>query len=234
MSTGDWDNGRDRDRDRDGSRRREEKPYVDQQSTISIPMKALDVYPVAATSSPVAVEVSEPFGFNFNAVQVVNRFLEVFAKTSKFRLDEIEETFAETAVISSLKNGKELISGKAKIRQSFTLSVSHECSATRRIFIECGNGASFAFDLHKIEASPGLGDPKKETVLLYRVSDSVITNVWGCVDKKNMASAAVLTLDDIVASEMWPLILPLVQKDEPTFSVEQCHFHDYTNIALWG
>ena len=37
--------------------------------------------------------------FSFNAVQVVNRFLEVFASSSKFRIDQIEEVFEENAII---------------------------------------------------------------------------------------------------------------------------------------
>ena len=172
--------------------------------------------------------------FSFNAVQVVNRFLEVFSKTSKFRLDEIEETYGESAVVCNLKNGKVLLSGKSRIRLSFSHSIPHECSATRRIFIECSNGASFAFDFHKVGQSPGLGDPNKETVLLYRVFDSVITNVWGCVDKKNMASTTSLSLNHIISSELWPMAMSIVLLDDPSFTLDQCHFHDYTDLEVWG
>jgi len=192
----------------------------------------------------------------FNAVQVVNRFQEVFASpsTRKRRLDELEEVFADTVAIRSLKTDKVLLSGKANVRASFAGTLSHECSSSRRIFIESPeaeeknaevNGSvnnsksrvSFCFDLHQPGSSPGLGDPSKNTVLLYRCQDSLITAVWGCVDKQSLASeiAGKLTKSDILQSELWPLVLRTVRIDWPD-APEDCngHFSDYTNIETWG
>ena len=192
------------------------------------------VPPSCEISSTDEGDNSQNFAFNFTAAQVVERFLEVFAKVSKRRLDEIEETYAESAIIKSLKSGKNLISGKENIRQSFLAAPPHPCSASRRIFVECKNGASFCFDLYPVGQSPGLGDPKKETVVLYRCKDSAITGVWGCVDKQSFASAPSLSLQDVTSSDLWALVLPIIKQDEPEFSNEQCHFNDYTNIEVWG
>jgi len=172
--------------------------------------------------------------FNFNAIQVVNRLLEVFAKDSKFRLDELEEVFAQDAVICSLKSGKVILSGREKIRASFSTTLPHSCNCARRIFINCQNGASFCFDLHPTGESPGLGDPKKETFLLYRCCKSVITNVWGGVDKYNMSTKSHLTLSEITGSDIWPLVTQIIRNDDPDMKEEILIFHDYTDIEVWG
>jgi hypothetical protein len=138
------------------------------------------------------------------------------------------------SILFSLKTGKELINGKAKIRASFLQSLSHPCQCSRRVFVELDNGVSFAFDLHPVGTSPGLGDPKKETVLLYRCFNSVITNVWGSVDKQNLASSASLSLPTILSSELWSFVSNIIIKDDPSFTSEKIHFNDYTTIETWG
>ena len=181
-----------------------------------------------------AVEPVEDL-FNFNAIQVVNRLLEVFEKASKFRLDELEEVFSQDAVIFSLKTGKEILSGREKIRASFSATSPHGCACSRRVFIECCNGVSYCFDLHPIGASPGLGDPKKETFLLYRCHKSVITGVWGGVDRANMSTKPALNLAEIIDNaDIWPLVVRLIQNDDPDIKPESFVFHDYPNIEVWG
>jgi hypothetical protein len=54
---------------------------------------------LSSSSSSLEVNNASSAVFSFNAVQVVNRFLEVFASSSKFRIDQIEEVFEENAII---------------------------------------------------------------------------------------------------------------------------------------
>ena len=148
----------------------------------------------------------------------------------------IEEVFSENAVVKSLKTGKALLNGKENIRKSFENAPPHPTEASKRIFIECSDGkVSYCYDFYKIGDSPGLGDPVKETVLLYRVENSVFTDIWGSVDKLEMASDRSLSLQVVCRSDLWlNSVLPIIIQDEPSFSVEICHFNDYNSIETVG
>ena len=121
------------------------------------------------TQSPEQVDDEFPV-FNFNANQVVNRFLEVYSTTYKLgnshRLELLGELFAENAAIYSLKNNKQMISGHAAIIQSFKNTQPSECQSTRRVFIgdEEGRQKSFVIDFYMKGRSPGLGDPRGDVV----------------------------------------------------------------------
>ena len=225
---------RDRDRREDHIKKRE----MDQEKYGGSGEKSMERERPSHSSVSIPAQSQEPppFAFNFTAAQVCERFLEAFSSASKRRLDMIEEVFSENAVVKSLKTGKELLNGKESIRKSFENVSPHPAEASKRVFVECSNGnISYCYDFYKIGDSPGFGDPTKEAVLLYRVENSVLTNVWGSVDKLEMASNRSLSLQVVCQSDLWSKsVLPLILQDEPLFSIEMCHFNDYSNIETIG
>ena len=199
--------------------------------------------------------------FTFSAIQIVNRFLEVFASptaTPAQRLDSIIDLFDEQAVIASLKTEKPLLTGIEAIRTSFaktTATTGIECS--RRLYIPykptpnttntsigpvtgTGTGTgidskySYTLDFHTPGSSPGLGDPNKDTVLLYQCNEntSKIVHIWGTVDTDILASKVVVSENDVYKCNVWKWVLLVLQKQEPEVEIgtREMYFHDYTNI----
>jgi len=204
-------------------------------------------------------EEKETFFFKFNAVQIVNRLLDVYGTSfktaeapSKKRLEEIALLFSEDAAILSLKTGKELLRGRQKIEQSFAGTSAARATCAKRLFIESSAAAnfnaksdadasvSFALDLHVPGTSPGLGDRTKHTVLLYRVESNLITHVWGGVDADKMSANEKLTKEDLV-TKLKETISRIIEQDYPHCfekeaenGVVDIHFHDYCNLEVWG
>lgn len=175
---------------------------------------------------------------SFNAVQVVNRFLEVFSDarvSPEARSALLSEVLGESIVVSSLRTRKTLLASKSAVLDSFRRATSHAAAPSRRVFIssDTQDASSFCFDMHAPGSSPGLGDPCKDTCLLYECKYSVIQAVWGCVDKDLLASLSTLTLARVQRSELWALVLGIVATQ---LDVDRAdfHFHDYTNIEVIG
>ena len=206
-----------------------------------------DVKFVDAEQKEDAEESVLPFIY-FNAVQVVNRFLEVFGdKNIVFdtKMKHFEEIFAPDVVVSTLKTQKILMSGQTVLLDSFARAVFHCSQPSRRVFITApgnedtsvsGDADSLCFDLHVAGTSPGLGDPKKDSCLLYRSQRSLITHIWGGVDKQQLASRAVLTLEDVMKSEIWICVTNILLSISGFryLTADALHFQDYTNIETIG
>lgn len=226
------DRDRDRPRDREGERDRDGHRDKDRHND----RKRLMERENASISAPVESDEASALTLNFTAAQVCERFLEVFSSSNQRRLDMIEEVFSDGAIVKSLKSDKELLNGKINIRNSFENAPPHPSEASKRVFIECSGGrVSYCFDFYKIGDSPGLGDPQKETVLLYRVENNVFTNVWGSVDKLEMASNSSLSMQIVSQSDLWSkYVVPLILHEDPSFSLDMCHFNNYGDIETIG
>mmetsp|Transcript_919 Transcript_919/g.1597 ORF Transcript_919/g.1597 Transcript_919/m.1597 type:complete len:520 (-) Transcript_919:36-1595(-) len=179
-------------------------------------------------------EEEPPMMFKFNAIQIVNHFLEVFAMPqSTKRILSIGELFTSDAKMSSLKNpSKVYLDGAEKISNSFLLAEPTNATLSKRIFFDAAplssstenteadssSSITFCLDFHRAGCSPGLGDVSKPTVLLYRCNAQHITAIWGMVDKENIAdSSEDLTLEGMKTGrvEAWNLCLKQVMVDMP-------------------
>jgi hypothetical protein len=137
-------------------------------------------------------EEEEESFFNFSAIQIVNRFQEMYSSNMKgsIRLNEITSLFSDNCIISTLKTGKELISGREKIKKSFSVTVPDISNCMIRLFIEIkinDTVISYCIDYHNQNTTP-LGDRSKPTVILYRCQDSMFTNIWGSADPDHLAN----------------------------------------------
>jgi hypothetical protein len=248
------------------------------------------------------------FVFEFSAVQLANMFLEIYSgvkgpasRTSKKsdnsedeedeedkskakakkRLDLIAQLFSESAAVLSLKSGKEMLSGKKAIRNSFARTLPEEAKCCYRIVVnvkpegndekegkeeieaEKGNEdkegtVSYCLDFHAPKTSPGLGDRTKDTALLYRCQNQLLTHIWGAVDPDKLSSnpnpnqkssgnsnnpnsnSVEMSIVTILKSKCWGWAELLIRKDFPLFSNSvdgddnDLIFQDYNNIESWG
>ena len=176
--------------------------------------------------------------FRFNAIQVVNRFLEVYViQKDTRRIEELETLFAQNASIYTLKTRNVLLSGRSNIVDSFMNTNKCMPNCTRRVFIEINSNVSYCYDLYPIGQSPGLGNPEKPCIVLYRVSNNVFTHIYGMPDPENLASLKTLiSSDNIFNSSGWKLATDIIKSiDNIDINTEtNAHFHDYTNIEVWG
>jgi hypothetical protein len=198
------------------------------------------------TSSPkeAVVAAADPAEENFlidiTAVQVVNRLIEVFQQPTgsvEKRLDLIMEVFADDAKISSLKSGKDLLVGADIIQTSFSRATACAASTSKRIFIEASaaaSGVSYCFDLHHPGTSPGLGDRNKDAILLYKCAQGKIQQVWGMTDTEKLTSSDSDGKRRVLSSQAWNLAHAIIAADNPMFSEEMLHYHDYEKIETWG
>lgn len=187
------------------------------------------------TQSPEQVDNEFP-AFNFNANQVVNRFLEVYSTTYKLgnahRLELLGELFAENVAICSLKNNKQMLSGHAAFIQSFKNTQPSECHSTRRVFIgdEEGRQKSFVIDFYRKGRSPGLGDPRGDVVIVYETENSKIVRMYGGNDKEGISAAKKYEKSDFLLSNVWSTVKQLLALD----GAHEPHYHDYSVIETWG
>ncbi len=166
----------------------------------------------------------------FSAVQVVNRFHEVFATHTLFpseRVASIAELFLEEAVIASLKKPSNVyLKGRAAIGDSFLKTAAAPVTISKRVFLDLdvlgaaqlgspsSAGISFCFDLHRAGMAPGLGDKAKDTLLLYRCVNAQLTSVWGMVDADKLASNSDLSAAQVLTSAAWSnYVWPIVARD---------------------
>lgn len=169
--------------------------------------------------------------FEVTAVQVVNRFHEVYAKDTLFQQDRITaiaELFAEDARISSLKTDSQYLAGRAAIGESFQKTAASPVEVSKRIYIEpsaasassSSASCSYLLDLHRAGSAPGLGDKLKDAALLYRVQGSCITAIWGAA---------------LLASKSWRLAGDLIRREQPLDAqASQAHYHNYDQMETWG
>jgi hypothetical protein len=219
--------------------------------------------------------------FHFNAIQIVNRFLELFGydlqahksmigltkkegikvepseyEVKQARLDLLEKSFTENAIVASMKTNKVLLSGHAAIRSSFGSTRPLKAECTRRLFIPDDKGqsshnlpsdeevVSYCLDLHIPNSSPGLGDPTKDVALLYECVSNKHSNpdsnppairyVWGAIDPDKLASKDILTKDMLYESKVWQWCKSILYEKIPNFDECETHFHDYTSIETWS
>ena len=175
-----------------------------------------------------------------------------------------------------MKSGKRLLESRASIRDSFTRTAPSLAECSRRIFIpssavrcvfpstavQCCTGSAqgwtYCLDFHVRGWSPGLGDPSKDGVLLYRASNSVLHRIWGGVDTQQLASRpGIVDQQTALSSIVWTWAVARIKEDvasaisldissggdgesvaEMTPSVvvdaTECVFHDYTQIETCG
>eukprot|EP01035_Chromulina_nebulosa_P019283 gene19283-25142_t len=182
----------------------------------------------------------ESFIPELSAIQIVNRFLEVYSNnkiSSTNRLNEIMELFDKTCVIYSLKTSKVLLNNIETIKQSFSNTKPTSCIVSKRVFIESQfeKSITYSLDFHIPGNTPGLGDPAKDTILLYKCIRNKIVNIWGYVDSLKMASNKALTKRNVLESKVWPLVKGIVSNDFQLLDEDNCcHFHDYDDIETWG
>ena len=176
--------------------------------------------------------------FFFNAVQLTNRFLDVFSAAAipvEKKADLLSELFADSMEVCSLKSRRPLLLSKSALLESFQRVTFHVAHPSRRVFIEAAAGAvSFCLDFHCPHSAPGLGDPSKDSCLLYRCERSKITHVWGGVDKELLASLTSLSLARVKSSEVWRQAVVVIGAELGELDDNLLHFHDYTNIEVIG
>jgi len=184
------------------------------------------------------------------AVQVVNRFHEVYAKDTLFqqdRINAIAELFAEDARISSLKTGSQYLAGRAAIAESFQKTAASPVEVSKRIFVEpstasstiasssSSTSCSYLLDLHRAGSAPGLGDKLKDAALLYRVQGPFITAIWGAADSERLAQDLQLSRELLLASRSWRLAADLIRREQPLDErASQAHYHNYDQMETWG
>jgi hypothetical protein len=181
-------------------------------------------------------EDEEESMFRFNAIQVINRFLEVYViqKETK-RIEELETLFAEDASIYTLKTRNVLLNGRSNIVNSFINTNKCVPNCTRRVFIEIDRNISYSYDLYPIGQSPGLGSPEKPCIVLYRVQNNVITSIYGMPDPDNLSSQKTISSENIYISSGWKLATDIIKSiDSIDINTKNAFFHDYTNIEVWG
>lgn len=201
---------------------------------------------------------------SITAVQVVNRFHEVFSTDTLFpseRLKNIEQLLAARASIASLKTGSVHLSGQEAIRESFAKTSATPCVISKRMYIEQeapedahsaaatgpaedgeesevsqpASRVTFCLDFHRPGTAPGLGDRAKHTVLLYRCQAAHLTQIWGMVDHEQLSAPEDLEMCQVTSSKVWALVKAMVLRDLPSFDESRdAHFHNYDKMEVWG
>lgn len=176
------------------------------------------------------------------AIQVINHFHDIYSNksiSSDRRMKELDTLFSSTAKIMSLKTSSAYLSSKEQILSSFTKTNPTVVTVSKRIYIEKdGQDMTFCLDLHRAATSPGLGDGRKENVLLYACEASKIIDVWGMVDSEHLAADTELTMEQVVTSKFWPFVSQIVQSKwkggEELDVTKLVHYHNYDHMEVWG
>lgn len=228
---------RSKDRDKDVRKKRD----IDKRK--SQPTNEAEGVRLQSEIDPSVPNSPEFASFTFNSVQIVNRFLEVFAAPQNSqRILSIGDLFAIDAKVCSLKNPQKIyLEGAENIANSFLLAGPSSAVLSKRLFIDAMSSddpVTFCVDFHRAGTSPGLGDTTKPTVLLYRCCSNKIAAVWGMVDKENICDRKdISSVEDLLKTNAWALAEPHILEDMPTFSTtgnNNMHFHDYDKIEVWG
>lgn len=187
-------------------------------------------------------EVEETAVLEVTAVQVLNRFHEVYSRDTLFsadRVQSISELFSDSASICSLKSGAQFLTGRTAIAESFAKTSPAAVAVSKRVFVESSPSAttslpraSFVFDLHRKGTSPGLGDKTKDGVLLYRVVGASIEQIWGAVDNERLAVDENLTEERLFQSKVWKLAGEIMQREVQP--IGERHYHNYDHMEVWG
>ena len=193
--------------------------------------------------------------FKVTAIQVVNRFHDVYATDTLFAKDRIaalSDLFAATATIRSLKTDAEYLSGRESIGASFNKTMAAPVTVSKRVYIEplddglrdasssssantpSTSSISFVMDLHKAGTAPGLGDRAKDNVLLYRVHDAEINRIWGSADTEKLAADEDLSKEKLLCSKAWKLVSNLIRKERSLDEEKDAHYHNYDRMETWG
>jgi len=159
--------------------------------------------------------------------------------TQENRVSLIGELFDTAAVVATMKTGKELLVGAAAIIDSFSKTLACPAQVSKRIFIEGrgpegANEVSYCLDFHSPGSTPGLGDRAKDGAVLYKCQNAKIIAVWGLTDSQKIGSKSKVTKEDILASTAWKLAEKYFPSDIDDVIESHCHYHDYSNIEVWG
>lgn len=190
----------------------------------------------------------EDFLQSITAVQVINRFHEVFsnAKQSQSeRLNDLAQLFAKEATISSLKTGTVYLTGQDAIKESFTKTTAAPCTISKRMYLEraaptatassVGSKVTFCLDFHRPGTAPGLGDKAKHSVLLYRCAGVHITHIYGMVDQEQLSAPEDMEKTQVMKSKVWGFVKAIVCKEWEDFDETlEAHFHNYDRMEVWG
>lgn len=125
---------------------------------------------------------------------------------SRRRLTNIKQLFHDQCSIRSLRHvDKAYLTGKEAIEESFERTLPQKIVPSKRIFIESALFSksnfdqvflvgpssaaqakaydenamiSYVVDFHRAGTSPGLGDLRKDTILLYECQQQYVMNIW--------------------------------------------------------
>lgn len=228
---------REKDRDRDRKRDRERSPSQDNR-------RGGERETESSKEAENDVDVEEAASICVTAIQVVNRFHEVYSTDTLFAQDRITSLcalLAPSSSIRSLKTGTEYLAGPAAIGESFNKTLAAPVAVSKRVYIEPtgqdldGTGSvSYVMDLHRAGTAPGLGDKAKDTVLFYRVKGAEIMSIWGTVDSEKLAADSDLSKDRLLGSKAWKLVSQIVVKERGSLDEAGVHYHNYDHMEVWG
>jgi hypothetical protein len=232
----DRDRERDRDRDRRRERERSRSPDYRRDADKGRNDDDDDEDGRVPDDSP----DGEATPIHVTAIQVVNRFHEVYSTDTLFAKDRIAslcELLAPSSSIRSLKTDAEYLAGPAAIGESFNKTLAAPVSVSKRVYIEPTEeqgSVSYVVDLHRAGTAPGLGDKAKDTVLLYRVKDAEILSIWGTADSEKLAADADLSKERLLTSKAWKMVSQIISKERSSVDEAGLHYHNYDRMEVWG
>ena len=228
----DRDRNRDRKRDRDRSASQDDRRGRETKEDR-----------VPADEEAEAAEEEEA-SIRVTAIQVVNRFHEVYSTDTLFAQDRIASLcalLAPSSSIRSLKTDAEYLAGSAAIGESFNKTLAAPVAVSKRVYIEPSgqdlagaDSVSYVMDLHRAGTAPGLGDKAKDTVLFYRVKGAEIASIWGTADSEKLAADSDLSRDRLLGSKAWKLVSQIVAKERGSLDEAGVHYHNYDHMEVWG
>jgi hypothetical protein len=182
------------------------------------------------TSAPEQVvdrDVTEDVdSLRITAVQVINRFHEVYSTASKRRLVDMRELFDQNMIITAFSPKyapKVFLQGGDAILGAYLKTQPTPVAVSKRVYIELpgswrqqlhGNTnvsseersqteVTFVCDFHRRGTMPALGDGHEGHILLYQVRAARIVHIWGMSDAGHLAEPEEASFEDIQRSDAW-------------------------------
>lgn len=211
---------------------------------LSQPVVSREV-PVGLTSEVDTEEI------RITAVQVINRFHEVYQSSHAHRLRDLRDLFHASISVSSLQNpDKVYLDGRDAVLIAFAKTVPMPTPVSKRIYFEATSKredpnleVTFVCDLHRPGTSPGLGDSQHDTFVLYECSGAQIVRIWGgndasgCVQDEDLSMEGLLTK----GQKNWQRVKNIVSKSvvfvdkgQSSWETTFCHYHNYDRMEVWG
>jgi hypothetical protein len=173
--------------------------------------------------------------------------VEVYNLASSQRLAQIMSCFAPSVVLSNLKTRADVLKGAEALRDSMPSDFSKwDAECTRRLYMEPASsgggenqGPTFCLDFYPAGHAPGVnamgkGGVRLPTVLLYRVVENVIDQVWIAPDKEGLAEGDKVGEGKVRGSKIYASVAEVL-KAQYGEGVDITHvFNDYKDIEVWG